>query len=70
MGRIRRPGNRIPVDSRHRDEASRNEACSPGSIQECIATFEVDSLDEATALYEAMYEDLATSWEAKPSDPK
>jgi hypothetical protein len=36
-------------------------------MQECIATFEAESWAEATALYEAMYEDLAVTWEAKNS---
>jgi hypothetical protein len=43
---------------------------APGSMQECIATFEADSFEDATALYEAMYEDLATTWEAKHSHPE
>ena len=40
---------------------------APGSMKECIATFEAQSRDEATALYEGMYEDLAVTWEAKTS---
>lgn len=38
-------------------------------MQECIATFEANSSDEAPVLYEAMYEDLAVAWEAKNSRP-
>jgi hypothetical protein len=39
-------------------------------MQECIATFEAESSDEATALYDAMYEDLAVTWEAKNFGPE
>jgi hypothetical protein len=57
----------IPATETKRAEMRR---AAPGSMQECIATFEADSLDEATGLYEAMYEDLATTWGAKHSDPE
>jgi hypothetical protein len=51
-------------------EAKRQEMrrAAPGAMQECIATFEAESRDEATGIYDAMYEDLAVTWEAKNSD--
>ena len=57
----------IPSTEAKRQEMRR---AAPGSMQECIATFEAESWDEATALYDAMYEDLAVTWEAKNSGPK
>lgn len=57
----------IPATEAKREEMRR---AAPGSMQECIATFEAESLDEATALYDAIYEDLAVTWEAKNSGPE
>ncbi len=54
----------IPATETKRAEMRR---AAPGSMQ---ATFEADSWEEATAFYEAMYEDLATTWDAKHSDPE
>jgi len=34
-------------------------------MQECIATFDAETLDEAIAAYDEMYEGLAEAWEAK-----
>jgi hypothetical protein len=57
----------IPATEAKRQEMRRT---APGAMQECIATFEAESREEANALYEAMYDDLALTWEAKNSDPE
>jgi hypothetical protein len=57
----------IPATKAKREEMRR---ATPGSMQECIATFEAESWDEATAVYEAMYEDLAVTREAKNALPE
>jgi hypothetical protein len=54
------------LNSRNRSKRWEMTRGGPGAMQECIATFEADSWDGATVLYE----DPAGTWEAKNSDPE